>query len=264
MPKAFRNLAKPVRKDQQMAIEPSPRHIVIGATCFADAKSAIELAAILAEAVNADLKAYLVEDEALYEYASLPFAKAISFGSNYQAVTPQAMLEAFGRDAVAFRRAIEETAHRKALGWTFETRRGEFDAIFNPENISGDFIVLGYQSLRKRGFEIVVLDEAGDLDITMIELASKLAKLLDVPLHVALFPQMAGEAILVSSDAHAPIRNLAEKLTIVRGEAGKAEFLKSVQKSSPSAIITSAGMAGRIGVNTLLEAGRCPVVISAS
>jgi len=245
-----------------MTNNPRGRKVVLGATCFADAKSAIELSGYLAEATNAGLKALLFEDETFYHLANLPFARAISAGSNYQTVTPQSMLEAFKRDAISFKNAIEEMARKKALDWSFEKKRGQIDLLLSADYIPGDILVMGYQRLRKNSFEILVLDIANDTDSSLIQLAANLAKAFHLPLHVVLFPDSPDEELRVSQDAESRLRQHADKISFITQENGYAAFLNSLQKSSPSAIITSGQLAARIGVSNLIDSSRSPVIIS--
>ncbi len=246
-----------------MEAEGHDRTVFIGASCFADAQSAIELSTILAESINAVLRGYLFEDEAFYQSAAFPFSRAIHVGSTLKSVTPDAMMMAFKRDADAYRQTLEAAAAKKALNWTFERRRGEISSITEAGLRTGDLFVLGYQQLKKVRGEILVLETANDLDVSLIELAAKIARAVNTPLHIALFPQSVEDRLLVSSDADKLLRDVADKTSIVKGEQALRKFVEGIQSRSPTAIIGSSAVVERIGIRTLLEAGRCPLVIAA-
>lgn len=246
-----------------MNAEAHDRTVFIGASCFADAQSAIELSALLAESINAVLRAYLFEDEAFYQCAAFPFSKAIRIGSSFQTVTPDTMMAAFKSDADAYRQTLEAVAARKALNWTFERRRGEISRITEAGYQAGDLIVLGYQQLRKVRGEILVLESANDLDVSLIDLADKISRAVSAPLHIALFPKSVEETLLVSPGSEKMLRGIAEKISIVKGDQALQEFIENIQGRSPTAIIASKAVVERIGARRLLEAGRCPLVIAA-
>lgn len=236
--------------------------VVISATCFADAKSAIELSAYLADSINANLGAYLFEDEAFYNSATFPFSRVISLGNRPRKVSPEAMLSAFERDAEAYKLAVEEIARKKSLNWTFEKRRGEFDLSASAANENVDLIVLGYQQLRKSNGEIIFLARMSDLEKPFLDLAASLAKSLHVPIHIALFPEKLGEPILLHDNSEQRLRQIAEKVSVIRGKKSLSEFVRSVQRTSPTAILAKLELVNEIGMQTLVDAGRCPMVLS--
>jgi hypothetical protein len=172
------------------------------------------------------------------------------------------MLKAFERDAEAYRRALGEAAESKSLRWTFEKRRGGFDAMTVAENDSVALKVLGYQRLQGVSGEVILLTRSTDQDNALVELAASLSKSHNVPLHVALLPELSDDPVFSPENIDTRLRQLAAKVSIIRGRASLSDFIRSVQRASPTAIIAKNELANEIGIATLTNAGRCPVVLA--
>jgi hypothetical protein len=241
------------------------RHrIVIGATSFADACSVIDIGCFLAESTQRDIQAVLIEEETVYALSALPSARVTLIGGQSQPVTPAAMIEAFRRDAVAYEKAVRESAAKRALHWSFEKRRGEFPRVLNEVLSTGDLIVFGYQALRRARGEILVVDYANDMDVSLVELASSVSREMHLPLHVVLLRNAPDAAILVSDHARSRMQRLSQNLTIMDREDNIAALLDSIRRSRVATVMISAGLAADVGLDALLDAARCPVIIYSS
>lgn len=174
------------------------------------------------------------------------------------------MIDAFKRDAEAYEKAIRESAGKRAVRWTFEKRRGEYPVVLNKDLSTGDVIVFGYQAMRRTGREILVADYADDLDVSLVELAAQVAREQRLPLHVVLLRKSPDAAILVSNHARSRMQSLSAKLTIMDQQNNLSAFLEKIRQGRMATVMISATLATDAGVNHLLEAARCPVIVYSS
>lgn len=240
------------------------RRIVIGATCYADASSVIEIGCYLAENTKGEIQAVLIEEDAVHNLTALPSARVTPVGGPSRPVTPEAMIEAFRRDAVAYEKAIREGAAKRAIRWSFEKRRGEFPVVLNHDLSTGDLIVFGYQVMRRGFGELLVVDYANDMDVSLVELASNVAQQTHRNLHVVLLRKSPEAAIKVSEHSRSRMERLATNLTIMDKEDNIETLLETIRRGRVATVMISAELARDIGIGRLLYAARCPVILYTS
>ncbi len=238
--------------------------IVIGATCYADASSVIDIGCFLAESTKGELQAILIEEDAVYSLSARPSARVTPVGGLSLPVTPEAMIDAFKRDAAAYEKALRESAAKRAIRWSFEKRRGEFPVVLNHDLSTGDLIVFGYQVLGRGPGEILVVDYANDLDVSLVELASNVAREMRRPLHVVLLRKSPDAAIKVSEHSRSRMERLATNLTILDQQDNLAVLLDSIRRGRVATVMISAELARDIGIGQLLDAARCPLIVYTS
>jgi hypothetical protein len=124
--------------------------VIICATCFADASSAIDIAALLAKKLKLEIKAYFIEDESAFLAASLPFTRAISVNGGSSQATHAAMRDAYLRDAKTYEIALSNAARTAALTWSFEQVKGHPETLLVDAKAKGDLILFGFQRLHKQ------------------------------------------------------------------------------------------------------------------
>lgn len=238
--------------------------IVLGATCYADASSVIEIGCYLAESTKGELQAILIEQDAVYDLSALPSARVTPVGGASRPVTPEAMIEAFRRDAAAYEKAIRERAAERAIRWSFEKRRGEFPVVLNHDLSTGDLIVFGYQAMRRGMGELLVVDYANDMDVSLVELASNVAQEMRRDLHIVLLRKSPEAAIKVSEHSRSRMERLATNLTIMDKDDNVETLLATIRHGRVATIMISAELARDIGMGRLLDAARCPVIVYTS
>lgn len=241
-----------------------PHRIVVGATCYADASSVIEIGCFLAENTKGELQAILIEEDAVYGLSALPSARVTPVGGLTRPVTPEAMIAAFKRDATAYEKAIREGAAKRAIRWSFEKRRGEFPVVLSHDLSTGDLIIFGYQVLRRGPGELMVVDYANDMDVSLVELASEVAQEMQRPLHVVLLRNSPEAAILVSEHSRSRMQRLATNLTIMDKQENIETLLDTIRRGRVATVVISATLARDIGIERLLDAARCPVIVYTS
>ncbi len=244
-----------------MTFSSKSRRIVIGATCYADATSVIEIGCFLAQSTKGELQAVLIEEDAVYSLSAQPSARVTPVGGLSRPVTPEAMIDAFKRDAAAYEKAIRESAAKRAIRWSFEKRRGEFPIGLNHDLATGDLIVFGYQVPGRSVGEILVVDYADDMDVSLVELASNVAREMRRPLHVVLLRKSPEAAIKVSEHSRSRMEGLATNLTIIDQQDNLTELLEAIRRGRSAMVMISAELARDIGIDRLLDAARCPAIV---
>lgn len=226
--------------NQQHANHQQHRRIIVGATCFADADAAIEMAANLAHMVKGEVLGLLVEDDSILHYADLPFAKTLTFQhGKAQPVTRKTMDSAFQRDARNFERRLASAADQIAVKWSFERKRGQMMPLLHSAANAGDFIFLGYKKTGLPRGEIVFIDFV-DKDATPE---------LDLSKAIAAEMRLGLKTI-----------NLSQAKNQNNGSVAIA--LNYLRKTSPTAVIVVTDNKHNLDLLDILETARCPVILS--
>lgn len=245
-----------------------PWRIIVGATSFADANSAIALAISLAGEfagkLDCEIDAFLIEDEAILAYAAMPYARTIfPGGGKAEPVTLQAMQAAFRRDAHVFRNAIENAAAPGAFRWSFEHKRGELRSLLPTGLGERDIVVIGRQRLHGRAGDLYVLDDASQPAVRLYAMALRTAHRLKVPLNVLIWGKDAAAVDARQGWVEQTCLNSDVPIQSVCGTAFENTVLGAVAKNSPAAMMLSRSVADQVDLEQLLDIGRCPVLIVA-
>jgi len=238
--------------------------VIMGATSFADAQSVIELAIELAGELGGELKAYLIEDQTILDYAALPFARTVGFGGEGgEPVTPEAMQAAFRRDARIFRDTIRTVAGTRTLHWSFEQKRGEIRSLFTVDFGGEDIAVIGRRRLAVHAGDLILLDDATAEGDRLYGLAGRTARRLKVPLHVLIWAQDARTADERQATLLRTHRATGVPVSFSTGTDYERIVLRTIARESPSALILARSLAEKLDLNRLLDTGRCPALIVA-
>lgn len=128
-------------------------------------RSALDAAAALAVALDAELAGLFVEDLNLLRLSELPFAREIgSFSRAARPIAPEQVLQALRREADEAQRLLAQTAARLRLRWSFQVTRGQTAAELCSQAGQCDLVVLGKRSragLRAFGQELAGVAAAG-------------------------------------------------------------------------------------------------------
>lgn len=220
-----------------MIIERGGR-LVIGATCFADARAAIDLAVVIAKTLEMDIVAFLLEDEAVYLASNHPSARTITHSGSSLPVTGAIMREAFEKDARALEHALSAMEKRSGLRWSFNRLAGNLESLLERENGNRRFSLFGadwvrLQSPDPKNAIVAIVEDASTQSIT-----SSLAKMLASEL------TMSFEAFQTNDET-------------IEGD-GLISFL---QNRSLSAAVVSNNIVQKYGIENILNAARCPVIV---
>ena len=207
--------------------------VIISATCFADASSAIEIATQLAKTLKMEIKAYIVEDESAYVDASLPFARAVSISGDTLKVTHSAMREAYLRDAETYEVALSNAARTSALIWSFERVKGQPETFLSGTRAKDDLVLFGFQKLQKQKGSIGIIQESKTPNPKCTKLGESLSRTLGLP---------------------------TKTITVPTSRATK-EFLFFLRIETLAVIIIPRQTALNVGISAILEASQCPVIV---
>lgn len=100
------------------------RRILVALNAISDSQAAIERAAALAAAFEAELVAMFIEDVNLLHMADLPGHEVILASGRSQATSRAAIERQMQERAAAARAALIRVATARRLTWSFEVRRG--------------------------------------------------------------------------------------------------------------------------------------------
>ena len=87
--------------------------------------TALESAALLAEAMQYELVGLFVEDPDLMTLASLPFSREVRRSGIIQNLDPEALRKDVARHAAAARYAMQQVAVRRHIRWSFRSIQGD-------------------------------------------------------------------------------------------------------------------------------------------
>ncbi len=134
------------------------QRLLIGAGCFADAKSALKLAEILADRLVADLGGVLVE-----EWRSIPpGTKLVRFsGEVTEAPSPEQAAHYAELDAKQFRLTLSTLAETRSLTWSFDRQSGDLVAHLVHVAHDWDIVLLGLSPLHRSPGRVVCISPGG-------------------------------------------------------------------------------------------------------
>jgi len=109
----------------------------------------------LAAALEGELSALFVEEEACIEASALPFPTIIGFSGAAIAIDSGRIQGAFRREAEACRRLLSRAAENARLSWSFQASRGDAMDLLRRSCAAGDILVLRRDRLGPRVDELL-------------------------------------------------------------------------------------------------------------
>lgn len=120
------------------------RRILVAVDASPHSLAALEASAELAAALGARLEGLFVEDEDLHNLTRLPFAREVDSSSGEtRRLRPQDVERHLRRQAEIVRRSVQWEAHRRRIGWSFQTSRGPVTSTIREAAANADLVVLG-------------------------------------------------------------------------------------------------------------------------
>ncbi len=233
--------------------------LILGATCYSDAYSTIELAVPLAGRLGAELLGVLIEEDAILSYAGMPDARTIGEpGKAAQQVTAEKMMAAFRQDAAQFKRALGQAATVAKIAWSFEQRRGQFSRVFEGLAGTGDLLVLAYARPRhhRRAIALVMGQNATP---ALYSNAAGVAQETGLPL-VIFVPVAASAKIRAELMQDLPNHRRAPDV-VVRDYASYDDLMRQIGALAAGLVFLAADVTGKLDLRQLTDAARCPVAI---
>jgi nucleotide-binding universal stress UspA family protein len=213
----------------EQARSSSIRRIVVALDASRSSLAALEAAADLAVALQAELSGLFVEDENLVRLAGLPLAREFDpISARPRSMSTSELRRHIAAQARRAQQALSERAERHKVTWSFRTVRGHVTRELRAAASAADLLVLGSRGRSpgcavgstarallhelpillllapaagpRRGAVDVIFDgtEVGERALV---LASDLALLRDLPLRVLLVPDGAPERLRDHAEA---------------------------------------------------------------
>lgn len=104
--------------------------VIVGFRSSYRGEALLDVSAVMARALRADLKGVYVREDVLRDLAGLPFAAAMEWGrGSALPMTPEAIERAWLREAAVCRRAVSHRAGLESMAWSFETASGSLEDV---------------------------------------------------------------------------------------------------------------------------------------
>lgn len=219
-----------MRKEVDPSLHAGGRRVILGVSCYLDAKAALTLAVALAGELQADLHGLFVWDQTFLGKTARMRHRVVSYsGTPLGTVTASDMTAAFQADSRHFQRQLENRAKAAALTAAYQEFTGHLPEAVQQTAKGGDFVVYGFSSLRQPGTEIaLVLEENQSPPGYARRLAEQLGK----------------------------------TLVILRVHGAVQEgLLPTLERMSPAATVLAAPATSLPPVSRILEAVRSPIIL---
>lgn len=231
--------------------------VILGATCYADAEASLRIAVLLAKQNRADIHGCLVEDDAILASVAYPNARAVTYsGRHFERVSAESMQAAFRADAKRFENKLAAEARQASLASGFTEVRGQLPGILRKKADAGDLLVFGFRRVRRDSGHVVLAFGDTKPDPKLLVLALDLSHALGKRLTILAAPEF-------QSDIYALLSQHSLKNYDLAAVSGDKALLETLERMSPSALVVGFELSGLASVMRLLEAARCPVVMTA-
>ncbi len=220
--------------------------LLIGASSFADARAAIDLARRLDDRLAAELGGVLLEEEMIAELLGRSGQRVVTqSGSLVSAPSPERLRARIDGDVRAFRAALRDLAALHRRNWSFEHRRGELIAGLCEAAAGWDILLLGHAARPAPRGQVVLIEPPAGAPETALDVARDVARALHAQVvTLALDGDTGAEAALTWAD--------------------ETELLRWLSRARAAAVVVDveAGPFHRQAqLRQLVEVARCPVVV---
>lgn len=220
-----------VMREAMMEKDDGIHKVILTATCFADASEVIDIAIALASYLETNIEAFLLKEEAMLLASQFPFSRVTDLSGTSSRVSWASMQQAFLDDSKDFQRTLSQAAVKCSVNWTFREIEGTTEQMLAEARANRALSLFGFQRLHKSRNGIIVIAPSPSSE--MIDLANWLS-----------FRMESHVETLANSDP--------EDFSAV---------LKNLQRHSPSLIMVADQIVRDIGIDQLIDAGRCPIIV---
>jgi hypothetical protein len=230
---------------------PAPRtvRILVGASSFADARTALQLAGQLARDSGGFLGGILVEEEAVLSVCRMPRQRIVSVTGAFRAVpTLQELRTLIEADAKAFEALLADVAQSVPGGWSFERELGDLVASMSQAAQSWDVLIFGQQLSHRVHGKVVVLKNADATSAGVPRIADTLAGVLNTELAVIEIGGGGQEPQPAQSSPAATLNTALAQIARINCQAIVTDLSVDQLQNGD-------------GLRRLLMAAQCPVIV---
>ena len=225
----------------------SPSEIVVAATCFEDAKKALELGVWMASSGGVALHAKMIMESDMTGWLKVSSQVAVSLTGTRQ--RGHDVAAAIKRDRSLFRDAVSKAAQRLEGGWDFAEYSGDLEAFLEAESGEGKLVILGFSPLHQISGRVVVLSHDRHKAADLNGIANRIAVNRDLSIEYLFLGQARSGQEVPEVDGNHPVLS-------------EPEVLRNLGTTSTQVVITDPATVRRLGLRNLMLAGRCPVIVA--
>jgi nucleotide-binding universal stress UspA family protein len=229
--------------------------ILVALDDSSDGLAALEVAALLAAGIRAEIQGLFIEDDNLIRAAGLPFTHEISVHSALRhPLTVTGLERQLTSVANQIRDELERTARRAQVHWSFEVARGPVLRVTLDHARYADLIIIGRHCLAPRSQPIrsarqtppvkrpiLVLFDDSEASTRILEAAASLARDRHVPLDIYVVAAPSAPAAQLQAAA---VSELARQSVIGHVHPGPLEtsqaLLAVARRRRPQLILLNA------------------------
>ncbi|WP_027256071.1 hypothetical protein [Leisingera aquimarina] len=228
--------------------------VILGASCYPDAESALVLALVLARQLGAELQGVFVRETAVLA-AGYAQSRVVSYsGQRETGLTGAALAKALQADARRFKGLLSARTAAAALESSFREAEGQVQEELRRISQAGDILVFGFKPiLRVAGCIAVILGAGRGVPDYALRLARKTGKplvaLIACPAGAESDPTPAGQ-----EDSGIETRFCAQP----------GMLLRQLEYMNPAAVIVATPLADLPPAARIQDAARCPLILQIS
>ncbi len=261
---------------------PPKRKILLALDVSPRSRSALEIAAALAAALDLELAGLFVEDANLLRLSGLPFARETGLWSaQSRAIATPELERALQREAAAVQLQLAETAGRRRLRWSFRVARGQIATELFALASELDMVVIGKRA--RAGFwpkndgravrsvappaagPVMVVYDGSANALAALELAAQLARDGGLALRVLVSTTNAASFAAAGSEVRAHLARVSGRqpysLQMFSGSSPDLAIVARLAGAGVLVVRGNGGLRRGEGFATLLNDIACPVVM---
>lgn len=261
---------------------PPKRKILLALDVSPRSRSALQIAAALAAALDLELAGLFVEDANLLRLAALPFAREIGLlSAQSRAMAAPELERALQREAAAAQHQLAEAAGRRRLRWSFRVARGQIATELFALASELDMVVIGKRA--RAGFwpiedrpgartvaplaagPVMVVHDGSANSLPALELAARLARDGGLELRVLVTATSAAGFAAAGAQVRAHLSQALGRqpysLHMFSGDSRELAIVARMAGAGVLVVRGNGGLRGGEGFATLLNDISCPVVM---
>lgn len=263
-----------------MSGKPTKRRIAVALDASEHSRRALQIAAGIAAALEAEIEGVFVEDADLFRLAGLPFLRELRQASvKEDALDVERLQWEMRALARQTRQSLEQSARRYGVTWTFRVWRGNIESEILNASLEAEMFALGRignfapfrlqpkpteRSVGEGQVAVGILFNGGDASIRTLAAAAELAGRQPAPVTVLLQGADSGAIDKLQAQAKVLLGKLREKVGFLPLRAANAARLaQAVRHTGSDLLMVDADnpLLDRRVLWQCLQALNCPVLV---